>query len=530
MANNTIDLISIANNVSATSQSKSKNAFGSEFDSVLDSVSSASEKQSADKSSNLEHEKNVDKKNYRDDNKALSEKDEQKKLSNKENESSENKTEEKTDVKNSVEKSASDNQDANKKVENKSDSKPEEVAAKEDAAQKTDSEAKVQEQTSADSSSLSMPSIQLSEEFLEAVKSLTSSTDSQLAKMAQDFLDSQTVQENVSLENVDEKSVDSIANAIKARVENQQTVSNIKIPNQQPSQNQVAQESSISEQTPVDFQSQTVEAPMVEVSEQVVASADEVLANAQNNDIKSAMKNSKLSQEIIDDTKVEIVSVSKVASTSTETSSQNAGGNAQEQAIKLAIEGVSQNVSMSTSDDLAQVNFDKTIETVNVHTPKDISKSDILSQIHTKLTNLSEEGGTKITILLKPENLGKINLELVSTKEGLTAQMTTDNPQVKEALDKSLDGLKESLGSQGINVNSVSVKVEVAKEGQDTAFNFAGQSDKENQGQNGQAKANSNFEQAFGEDDDQIDSLSEIEQVEKTIAVSSSSGKIDYKI
>ncbi len=57
-----------------------------------------------------------------------------------------------------------------------------------------------------------------------------------------------------------------------------------------------------------------------------------------------------------------------------------------------------------------------------------MSKTEILSQIHKSADKFGqEEGQQKVTIVLKPENLGRIQLELVNSKEGLTAKMTTDN-------------------------------------------------------------------------------------------------------
>jgi flagellar hook-length control protein FliK len=75
-------------------------------------------------------------------------------------------------------------------------------------------------------------------------------------------------------------------------------------------------------------------------------------------------------------------------------------------------------------------------------------------------------------MILKPESLGRITLELVNSKEGLTAKMMTESSQVKELLDKSLDGLKNTLSSQGINVNNVEVKVSQLDNSSNTSFSM----------------------------------------------------------
>jgi flagellar hook-length control protein FliK len=67
---------------------------------------------------------------------------------------------------------------------------------------------------------------------------------------------------------------------------------------------------------------------------------------------------------------------------------------------------------------------------------------------------------SKISMILNPSSLGKVNLQLMNTKEGLMAQFTVISQDVKDILMKGLEGLKESLLAQGVNVDNVSVKLE----------------------------------------------------------------------
>ena len=50
-------------------------------------------------------------------------------------------------------------------------------------------------------------------------------------------------------------------------------------------------------------------------------------------------------------------------------------------------------------------------------------------------------------------------MQLVKTGEGLSAQFTVASQEVRDMLMKGLDGLKETLASQGIGVDNVSVKL-----------------------------------------------------------------------
>lgn len=275
--------------------------------------------------------------------------------------------------------------------------------------------------------------------------------------------------------------------------------------------------------------------------------ASEAAANSAIGDkqvLKDTLNKSSLTQEMLEKTDAKVVSVQTQSSSSNQNSNSNSNSsnllnqqNAQEQAVKLSLE--SSNSSLQgTADSLGQtVSFDKTLQSTQIQpqsqpqTAPELSKSDILSQIHTKLTNLQDEGSSKVTIILRPENLGKIHLELVNSKEGLTAQMTTDNAQVKELLDKSLDGLRETLSSQGVNVNNVSVKVSETQK-QDTMFSFDGNSEQNKQ--NPQGHKNGGTE-AFSSSDDEGNVLAEQGLENDSLAEGSDStimhdGKVDYKI
>ena len=97
---------------------------------------------------------------------------------------------------------------------------------------------------------------------------------------------------------------------------------------------------------------------------------------------------------------------------------------------------------------MAQVSQTKSVE---------INPSRILDQITRQMEGL--QSGSKVNIVLNPESLGKVNIQLLTTKEGLMAQLTVTTQEAKDILMKGLDGLKESLLAQGVGVDNVSVKV-----------------------------------------------------------------------
>lgn len=86
-----------------------------------------------------------------------------------------------------------------------------------------------------------------------------------------------------------------------------------------------------------------------------------------------------------------------------------------------------------------------------------VNMQDVIDQIvqHTRL-NLSEDVKS-IEMQLNPENLGKVYVH-VSEKQGtITAQLTAQNENVKEALMQQAAILKENLNQQGIKVDAVEV-------------------------------------------------------------------------
>lgn len=324
------------------------------------------------------------------------------------------------------------------------------------------------------------------------------------------------------------------------------------------------------------IQTEETPSPLVKVATDAIASNVSV-DNKNSDPTQNISPKTSLTQEVLDsmDAKVTKVETSNFAnSNSNQNSNSNTNSNlkplltqqnTQEQAIKLELENndskisiqnniqntpantqitnpTTPNTSATVQPDLTGAVSVNSINQTNTTTMqaqnsatagKELNQSDIMSQIDKQLNlKTPQNGESKVTIILRPENLGKIELELVSTKEGLTAKMTTDNAQVKELLDKSLDNLRDTLGSQGVNVNNVTVKINESQK-QDAMFSFDKQPGQENQQQN-QQNAKQTNEGQFGFDDKLSDStddpISEMEietETEKTVPISN---KVDYKV
>lgn len=130
-------------------------------------------------------------------------------------------------------------------------------------------------------------------------------------------------------------------------------------------------------------------------------------------------------------------------------------------------------------DTQADTNNMQTVETVSVHkvhsqqstmtvgtqttasasNQVNISKEDVLAQIHSKLQMMNSTSNAKLTMVLNPESLGKVSIQLINTKDGLTAELQVASQTVKDILDSNLSNLKDTLSAQGVQVNDMSVKV-----------------------------------------------------------------------
>lgn len=256
----------------------------------------------------------------------------------------------------------------------------------------------------------------------------------------------------------------------------------------------------------------TEQAPLVKATTEAIAGAQVVNEANVKPTMKVVMERVALTQEMLDSAKAKVTSV-ELSTQSNNLLNQNA----QEQGAKLAFEG--NNNLLNPLDSGKTQGFAKTMDSLQ-QAPKELNKSDILAQMHNKMETLKEDGTTKVTIVLKPENLGKVNLELINSKDGLIARMTTENAQVKELLDKNLESLKNSLGAQGVNVNNVSVKVAETTNTPDEMYSFDdGGKQQKNQEQSDSKDENQTFEERFT-------NLKENSE-ETTIT---HDGEVDYKI
>lgn len=194
------------------------------------------------------------------------------------------------------------------------------------------------------------------------------------------------------------------------------------------------------------------------------------------------------------------VRIEEVSDSSTNTNSQNQSyTTAQDEVIKLQI----QNTDKESTTPVA-FTFDNTIKNINtINKPiqvegatKELNINDILNQIGSKFEQLKDGQSTKITMTLRPNDLGRVTIELLSNANGISTNIIAQNSQVKELLDKNIEILKQQLVQQGINVQNVQVKTveQNSQAGLNNGYNER-QNQQENQGQNQNSRENNQNQQ-----------------------------------
>lgn len=120
----------------------------------------------------------------------------------------------------------------------------------------------------------------------------------------------------------------------------------------------------------------------------------------------------------------------------------------------------------------------------------DANENNILNQIGNKLYQLKDS--QKLNLVLRPNDLGRLSIELTSDKNGLTTSIVAQNEAVRSYIERNISALRTQLTEAGINVNSIQIKTA----GQDGATTYDGNQDREfAQEENAQKQNQQQFQQ-----------------------------------
>jgi len=97
----------------------------------------------------------------------------------------------------------------------------------------------------------------------------------------------------------------------------------------------------------------------------------------------------------------------------------------------------------------------KSTQAQNTTTP---SMEDILNQVGNKITQLKDSSNQKLTMVLRPNDLGRLSIELTQNQNGLITQIMAQNDDVRAYIERNIDSLRQQLTEAGVNVNSIQIK------------------------------------------------------------------------
>lgn len=266
-----------------------------------------------------------------------------------------------------------------------------------------------------------------------------------------------------------------------------------------------------------------------------------VLASKNTEEVKTATKSENniediIEQDMLDEMEVKIENVS--TSTNTNTQGGNYSSTAQDEIIKLSIQKNNDSQTPITMN-FAGKNMNvqgAQFKNINLEAAKELNTSDILNQIGSKFEQLKDGQTTKLTMTLRPSDLGRVTVELTKGANGISTNIIAQNSQVKELLDKNIDILKQQLANQGISVQNIQVKT--VESNSETSFtgNFFNQ-DKESEGgfsQNSSSRQNNQNQRQEARQFEYINS-NIIENIDfegqnSTAQINTAGGKISYNL
>ena len=164
---------------------------------------------------------------------------------------------------------------------------------------------------------------------------------------------------------------------------------------------------------------------------------------------------------------------------------------------------------LNTQSDFAEIKAETQASAQTTQKTSQVSQTTsdkIIEQISKQMENL--QNGSRVNLIMNPESLGKVSIQLINTEEGLSAQFTVATQDAKNLIMKGLDGLKETLLAHGVNVDNVTVKLNEAQESEynsDWTEQEGSRGGNKEQNQSRQNKEQEDFEQMMSFEKDNIE-------------------------
>lgn len=123
-----------------------------------------------------------------------------------------------------------------------------------------------------------------------------------------------------------------------------------------------------------------------------------------------------------------------------------------------AAHGENQSLNLSNQNSNNKVQDFKQATTSASTKFSEVQKNDVLDQITAKFDQLKNNGTAKITLTLRPNDLGRVVIEMSQDKNGVSATILAQNEDVKKMLEQDVEGLKTKLAQAGVQVDNIVIK------------------------------------------------------------------------
>jgi len=132
------------------------------------------------------------------------------------------------------------------------------------------------------------------------------------------------------------------------------------------------------------------------------------------------------------------------------------------------------------SSHLTKLSLNQSVDFSKTMNEKMTQESQILNQVKDATKTLGK-GTSSVSMILRPESLGKVSVNLTSHNGSVSAQFIAQNQQTADTISKNLEMLKQNLIDQGLKVNDIVVKVQETTQSDNFMDNTAFNDDKLNE-------------------------------------------------
>lgn len=203
-------------------------------------------------------------------------------------------------------------------------------------------------------------------------------------------------------------------------------------------------------------------------ADKVVENADDVLVVRDEKVLKETTEVTEETSDVTEDK----VAIERILQESSEDDFAGTSDNSEESSEYSDLETetvpVLENQTTEVKAEAHVLAFDATTNTISVQAntpeavqslPTYISVTELMEQFVEQTRVHITQDANKMEMLLNPEHLGKLYLEITEQEGSVTAKIQTQNTIVKEALEMQIADLRQNLSQAGVKVDAIEVTI-----------------------------------------------------------------------